>query len=163
MLNRLPTRTLIFLAAMYAALSVGAAAGQAAPMHKVPLSKLAANDGGTFGGAAKPFRFALSANPGVLDGQPDADQLLLEATRRHQCESLHVDFVAGGNAQSAALVLKRQGRSDVAVQTPTDTTGSLNAALRPGQSWQLAGSTPSISIAMYANGFVSCRSTRGLR
>ena len=51
----------------------------------------------------------------------------------------------------------------MAVQTPTDTTGSLHAALRPGRSWQLAGSTPSISISMYANGWASCRSTRGLR
>ena len=74
-----------------------------------------------------------------------------------------MDFVAGGNAQSAALVLKRQGSPDVAVQTPTDTTGSLHAALRPGRSWQLAGSTPSISIAMYANGWATCRSARGLR
>ncbi len=163
MRNRLPSRTLIFLAAMYGALAFGAAAAQAAPMHKIPLSKLAAGQGGSFDGAAKPFRFAISANPGVLDGEANSDQVLLEATRRHRCESLHVDFVAGGQAQSAALVLERQGRPDVAVQTPTDTTGSLHAALRPGRAWQLAGSTPAISIAMYANGWASCRSAKGLR
>jgi len=161
--HRLPARTLLFLGAMYAALAFGAAAAQAAPSHKVPLSKLTASQGGTFDGAPKPFRFALAATPGVLDGRPNADQLLLEAARRHQCESLHLNFIAGGNAQSAALVLKRQGRPDVAVQTETDTTGSLHAALRPGRSWQLAGSTPSVSIAMYVNGWASCRSARGLR
>ncbi len=161
--KRLPARTLIFLAAMYGALAFGAAAAQAAPLHKVPLSELTAAQNGTFDGAAKPFRFALAANPGVLDGEANADQVLLEATRRHQCQSLHVDFVAGGNAQSAAVVLKRQGRPDVAVQTPTDTTGSLHAALPRGRSWQLAGSTPSISISLYANGWASCRSARGVR
>ena len=71
-------------------------------------------------------------------------------------------FEAGGKAQSAALLLRRPGRPDVVVQTH-DTTGRLNAALRPGRPWHLAASTPSVSISIDANGWASCRSTRGLR
>lgn len=163
MRHRLPTRTLLFLAAMYGALALGAGAAQGAPMHKVPLTKLAASQGGTFDGAYRPFRFAVQANPGVLDGAPTDDQTLLRATRRHRCQSIHVDFVAGGQAQSAALVLQRQGRPTVSVTTPSDTTGTLDAALPAGRTWTLAGSTPSVSIALYANGWAKCRSTRGLR
>lgn len=163
MRNRLPTRTLIFLAAMYGALAIGAGAAQSAPVHKVPLSKLAQGQGGTFDGAYRPFRWAVTANPGVLEGAPRQDQILLQAARRHRCQSIHVDFVAGGQAQSAAIVLKREGRPDVAVQTPTDATGTLDAALRPGKAWTLAGSTPSVSIALYANGWANCRSAKGLR
>ena len=42
-------------------------------------------------------------------------------------------FDAGGQAQSASLLLRRAGRPDVRVDTETDTRGTLDAALRPGQ------------------------------
>lgn len=164
-MQRLPTRTLMFLGAMYAALSLGAAAAQAdasTPLRKVPLSTLTDSKGGTLDSAVKPFRWAVSANPGVLDGRANADQILLQAARRHRCQSLHVDFVAGGQAQSAALVLRRAGLPDKVVETQTDTPGTLDAALRPGRAWSLAASTPSVSLAVYANGSVSCRGAKGL-
>ena len=72
-------------------------------------------------------------------------------------------FDAGGQAQSASLLLRRAGRPDVRVDTETDTRGTLNAALRPGKAWQLAASTPAISISVEAKGWTSCRNTKGLR
>ncbi len=164
MSKQLPTRLMLFLAAMYAALAVGAAAAQAAPpLRTVPLSTVASTQGGTFDAGPRPFRWAVSANPGVVDGAPRADQILLRGSRRHRCQSLHVTYAAGGLAQSAALLLRRTGRPDVTVQTQSDTPGRLDAALRPGKAWRLAASTPSVSISVFANGSVKCRSTRGLR
>lgn len=142
MRNRLPTRTLMFLGAMYAALTMGAAAAQAAPARHVGWSE--------------------TAHPGIIEGRPTADQVLLTGSKRHSCQSLHVTFEAGGQAQSASLLLRRAGRPDVRVDTQTDTTGRLDAALRPGQAWELAASTPSISIAVQAKGWASCRSAKGL-
>ena len=69
-------------------------------------------------------------------------------------------FDAGGQAQSASLLLRRAGRPDVRVDTQTDTRGTLDAALRPGKAWQLAASTPSVSIDVEAKGWASCRSAR---
>ena len=143
MRNRLPTRTLVFLGAMYAALSLGAAAAQAAP-------------------ANHPVAWSETASPGIISGAPTADQILRTGSKRHNCQSLHVTFEAGGQAQSASLLLSRKGRPDVRVQTQSDTTGRLDAALRPGQAWQLAASTPAISIAVSAKGWASCRSGKGL-
>jgi len=143
MRNRLPSRTLIFLGAMYAALSLGAAAAQAAPAHH-------------------PVAWSKTASPGIISGTPTAGQILRKGSRRHNCQSLHVTFDAGGQAQSASLLLRREGRPDVTVQTQSDTPGRLDAALRPGQAWQLAGSTPAISIAVSAKGWASCRSGKGL-
>jgi hypothetical protein len=144
MRNRLPTRTLLFLAAMYAALAAGAAAAQAAPApHDVSWSR--------------------TASPGIIEGRPTAEQTLLSGSKRHSCQSLHVTFEAGGQAQSASLLLRRAGRPDVRVDTETDTTGTLDAALRPGRAWLLAASTPSVSIEVAAKGKVSCRNAKGLR
>lgn len=144
MRHRLPTRTLIFLAAMYGALALGSAAAQAAP-------------------ARQHVNWSETASPGIIEGAPRADQILVSGSRRHTCQSLHVTYEAGGQAQSASLLLRRAGRPDVRVDTQTDTTGSLHAALRPGQAWQLSASTPAISIAVEAKGWMACRSTRGLR
>ncbi len=113
MRNRLPTRTLMFLGAMYAALTLGAAAAQAAPQRHVNWSE--------------------TASPGIIEGAPRADQVLLTGSKRHTCQALHVTFDAGGQAQSASLLLRRAGRPDVRVDTETDTRGTLDAALRPGQ------------------------------
>jgi hypothetical protein len=142
-MRKLPTRSLMFLGAMYVALTMGAAAAQAAPQRHVGWSE--------------------TASPGIIEGAPRADQVLLTGSKRHTCQALHVTFEAGGQAQSASLLLRRQGRPDVRVSTVTDTKGSLHAALRPGKTWQLAASTPSISINVEAKGWASCRSARGLR
>jgi hypothetical protein len=142
MRNRLPTRTLMFLGAMYAALTLGAAAAQAAPQSHVNWSE--------------------TASPGIIEGAPRADQVLLTGSKRHTCQALHVTFDAGGQAQSASLLLRRAGRPDVRVDTETDTRGTLDAALRPGKAWQLAASTPSVSIDVEATGWASCRNTKGL-
>lgn len=166
MRNHFPTRLMMFLAAMYAALTLGAAAAQAAaptPVRTVPLSTVAASQGGTFDAGPRPFRWALTANPGVVDGTARADQILIQGSRRSRCQSIHVNYAAGGQSQSAALLLRRAGRPDQVVQTESDTPGRLDAALKPGQEWQLAASTPSISIAVYANGSVQCRGAKGLR
>ena len=143
-MRRLPTRSLIFLGAMYVALTLGAAAAQAAPArHAVSWSQ--------------------TASPGIIEGAPRADQVLLTGSKRHTCQSLHVTFDAGGQAQSASLLLRRAGRPDVRVDTETDTRGTLDAALRPGKAWQLAASTPAVSINVEARGWASCRNAKGLR
>ena len=99
-------------------------------------------------GRARPPRvnWSQTASPGIIEGAPRADQILLTGSKRHTCQSLHVTFEAGGQAQSASLLLRRAGRPDVRVDTETDTRGTLDAALRPGKAWQLAASTPSVSI-----------------
>ena len=79
-MRNLPTRSLMFLGAMYVALTLGAAAAQAkppTPLRSVPLSALTASEGGTFDSPVQPFRWALSASPGVIEGAPNADQVLL--------------------------------------------------------------------------------------
>jgi len=142
-MRNLPTRSLMFLGAMYVALTLGAAAAQAAPARHVNWSE--------------------TASPGIIEGAPRADQILLTGSKRHTCQSLHVTFDAGGQAQSASLLLRRAGRPDVRVDTETDTRGTLDAALRPGKAWQLAASTPAVSINVEARGWASCRNAKGLR
>ena len=143
MRKRLPIRTLLTVGSLYAAIAIGAVAAQAAPQRHVNWTR--------------------TASPGIIEGRPAADQVLLQGNRRHTCQSLHVTFDAGGQAQSASLLLRRQGRRDVRVDTQTDTRGTLDAALRPGRTWQLAASTPSVSIEVQAKGWASCRNGKGLR
>lgn len=126
------------------------------------LSSLTPSAGGTFPSGAFDFRWAIKSSPGILGHTPRADQVLLRGSRDHQCRALHLQFAAGGLAQSAGLVLMRPGHSTASADQVSDARGSLDASLRPGSRWTLAARTPSISISVYVDGWAMCRSRRGV-
>jgi hypothetical protein len=141
------------------ALAAGVAAS---PYHRIELSTLARGNGGTFPSGAFDFRWAVAASPGLLGDRPRRDQILLRGAGGQQCRSIHLQFAAGGQAQSAGLVLFRSGRAPVASDQVSDTKGALDATLSPGRAWTLAGRTPAISISVYVNGWAVCRSGRAI-
>lgn len=127
---------------------------------RVALSTLAGTRGGEFSSSSFTFRWDLSASPGVIDGRPTPDQVLL-AARRSSCRSLHLEFAAGGGAQSAALQVTQRGRATVSAITNYDRRATLDVALKPGGSWTLAGSTPASGLDVYVSGWASCYGSAG--
>jgi hypothetical protein len=178
-MSRIPTRIRrsAFLALATLALIASAAAGPAGAsaaqpaakaakpaaksFKQVPLSALARSQGGEFSSSSFTFHWALAASPGVIDGRPTADQILLSA-RRSRCRSVHLEFVAGGGAQSAALQLTQRGRPTASASTNYDRRATLDVPLKVGGSWTLAGSTPASSLDVYVAGWASCYGTAGL-
>jgi hypothetical protein len=128
--------------------------------RQVSLAKLARTSGGEFSSSSFTFHWALSASPGVIDGKPSPEQVLLSA-RRSQCRSLHLEFAAGGGAQSAAIQVIQRGRPTRTATTTYDRTGTLDVPLKVGGSWTLAGSTPASSLDVYVSGWASCYGTAG--
>jgi hypothetical protein len=128
---------------------------------QVSLATLARTRGGEFSSSSFTFHWDLAASPGVIDGRPTPDQVLL-AARRSRCRSLHLEFAAGGGAQSAALQVSQRGRPTVSAVTNYDHRATLDVALRPGGSWTLAGSTPASSLDVYVSGWASCYGNAGL-
>jgi hypothetical protein len=168
---RIPTRTarlafliLATLALIASALAGPAGADAAQPKHKaykqVSLAKLAGTRGGEFSSSSFTFHWALAASPGIIDGRPTPDQILVSA-KRSRCRSVHLDFVAGGGAQSAALQLTQPGRPTASASITYDRHGTLDVPLKVGSSWTLAASTPASSLDVYVAGWASCYGSAG--
>jgi hypothetical protein len=170
--TRIPTRVkrIAFLGLATLALVASALAGPAGasaakpaakPYKQVSLARLAGTPGGDFSSSSFTFHWALAASPGVIDGRPTPDQVLLTA-KRSRCRSLHLEFAAGGGAQSAAIQVSQPGRPTASALTNYDRRGMLDVALKPGGSWTLAGSTPASSLDVYVSGWASCYGSAGL-
>ena len=170
--NRIPIRArraaflgLAAVALVASALAGPAGASAAQPAAKtykqVSLSRLAGTPGGDFSSSSFTFHWALAASPGVIDGRPTPDQILLTA-KRSRCRSLHLEFAAGGGAQSAAIQVSQRGRPTASALTNYDKRGTLDVALKPGGSWTLAGSTPASGLDVYVSGWASCYGSAGL-
>jgi hypothetical protein len=127
---------------------------------QVPLSRLAATKGGDFSSSSFTFHWDLAASPGVIDGAPTADQILL-STRRSRCRSVHLEFAAGGGAQSAAILVTQRGRPTASASTNYDHRNTLDVPLKVGGPWTLAASTPASSLDVYVTGWASCYGTAG--
>jgi hypothetical protein len=168
--NRIPTRIrrLAFLGLATVALIASALAGPAGAsaahpkgktFKQVPLSRLAGTRGGDFTSSFS-FHWALAASPGIVDGAPTPDQILL-STRHSRCRSVHLEFAAGGGAQSAALLLSQRGRPTASASTNYDRPGTLDVPLKVGGAWTLAASTPASGLDVYVTGWASCYGTAG--
>jgi hypothetical protein len=151
------------VAAAAVALTALAAPATAAPpvaragaFHSVALSALARHPGGMFDDEATPFRWAVSGYPGIIDGAPTAEQRLLQV-KHNRCRSVHMDFVAGGTAQSAWIGVVQRGRPAVGAETTYRYLGTLDAKLTPGRPWTLIAATPATSLSVYVNGKADCR------
>jgi hypothetical protein len=167
---RIPRIAFLILAtlALIASALAGPAGADAKPKPKakakiykqVPLAKLARTQGGEFSSSSFTFHWALAASPGVIDGRPTPDQVLLSA-KRSRCRSVHLEFVAGGGAQSAALQLSQRGRPTATASITYDRRGTLDVPLRVGAPWTLAASTPASSLDVYVAGWASCYGNSG--
>jgi hypothetical protein len=108
-----------------------------------------------FDDEALPFRWAVAGYPGIIDGAPTASQRLLQV-KDHRCRSVHLEFVAGGGAQSAWVGVVQRGRPTVGAETTYRYLGTLDAKLTARRPWTLIAATPASSLSVYVNGRAEC-------
>lgn len=79
----------------------------------------------------------------------------------NHCSSVHISFVPGNHDERATGVatLRQETLDPVSASTGTDTIGTLDAALAPGQSWSVTMYTIGTEATYYVNGYATCDST----
>jgi hypothetical protein len=82
----------------------------------------------------------------------------------NHCSFVHIAFVSGSSytTYTSVVTLVQESKDPVSVSVPTDTIGSLDAALVPGQSWSLNLDTIGGESVYYINGYAICSSTASI-
>ena len=135
---------------------------------KVPLAALLGNKyasgsvalEGTFAGRSQTFTYVA----GLEDNTPSNATV---AAKANDCRAIHFDFVGGNRAgepyspgDKATLRLTQESSDPVSAGVTPEALGTLDAALRVGQSWSITWLDESRETNMsgFLNGYAICAS-----